>query len=113
MSGPVSPECPPCDPDRAKAFVVGDRILDDESLHPLRVGQCHAKANRPTVVLHVKRVVRQSQRLRELVYCGSDVVEGIIELLRVWPVAMSEARVIGRDKVITIRESGEERLEHP
>src|SRR5262249_2084647 len=113
MSGPVSPECPPCGPDPAKAFVVSDRMLDDESLHPLRAGQCHAKANGPSVVLHVKRVMRQSQRLRELVYHGSDVVEGVIELLRVRPVAVSEARVIGRDKVITIRESGEERLEHP
>ena len=90
---------------------MSDRILDDVSLHPLRVCQCHAKANRPTVVLHIQRVVRQAHRLREIVDHGRDVVERIIEQLRVRPVAVSEARVIGRDKVITIGKPGEERLE--
>ena len=41
------------------------------------------------------------------------VVEGVRELLRVRPVAVSEARVIGRDKVTPIGKPGEERLEHP
>jgi len=49
----------------------------------------------------------------QIIHHGSDVVEGAIELFRVRPVAMSEARVIGRDKVITIGKPGEERLEHP
>ena len=42
-----------------------------------------------------------------------DVIEGIREFFRVRPVAVSEARVIGRDKMIAIRKAGEERLEHP
>src|SRR5262249_36878029 len=49
----------------------------------------------------------------QIIHHGSDVVEGAIELFRVRAVAMSEARVIGRDKVITIGKPGEERLEHP
>jgi hypothetical protein len=92
---------------------VSDRILDDESLHPLWVCQYRAKADRPAVVLHVKRVVRQTHRLREIVDHGSNVVEGIVEPLRIQPVAVSEAWVIGRHKVITIGEPCEERLEHP
>ena len=41
------------------------------------------------------------------------VIERIREFFRVRPVAVSEARVIGRDKVIAIGKPGEERLEHP
>ena len=113
QAAPVCPECPPRCPDRSEAFVVSDRILDDESLNPFRMCQCHAKANGPAVVLHIQRVVRQAHRLCEIVDHGSDVVERIIEPLRVRPFAVSEARVIGRDKVITIGKPGEERLEHP
>ena len=40
------------------------------------------------------------------------VIERIRELFRVRPVAVAEARVIGRDQVIAIGEPGEERLEH-
>ena len=95
----VRPECPPCRPVRSKAFIVGDRILHDQSLHTLRVCQRHAKTNRAAVVLHVERVMRQSQRLREIVHYGRDVVESVIELLRIRPVAMSEARIIRRDQM--------------
>ena len=48
-----------------------------------------------------------------MLHHGRDVVEGVRELLRVGPVAVSEARVIGRDQVIVIGKPGEERREHP
>ena len=41
------------------------------------------------------------------------VIERIREFFRVRPVAVSEARVIGRDQVIAIGKPREERLEHP
>jgi hypothetical protein len=41
------------------------------------------------------------------------VIERVRELLRVRPVAVTEARVIRRDEVIAIGDPGEERLEHP
>src|ERR1700722_14900714 len=41
------------------------------------------------------------------------VIERIREFLRVRPIAMSEARVIRRDQVITIGKPGQEWLEHP
>jgi len=40
------------------------------------------------------------------------VIERIRECLRIRPVAVSESRVIGRDKVIAIGKPGEEGLEH-
>src|SRR5258705_2109894 len=42
-----------------------------------------------------------------------DVIERVREFFRVWPVTVSEAGVVGRDKVIVIGKRGEERLEHP
>ena len=42
-----------------------------------------------------------------------DVIERVREFFRVWPVTVSEAGIIGRDKVIVIGKLGEERLEHP
>ena len=95
MSRTIRPERSPCCPDRPKAFVVSDRILDNESLHPFRVCQYHAKANRAAVVLR------------------GDVIEGIREPIGVRPVTVSEAWVIRRDKMIMIGKSSEERLKHP
>jgi len=59
-----------------------------------------------------RRVARQTYRLREIVDHGSDIVEGVIELFRVGPVAVSKTRVIGRDKAIAIRKPAEERRHH-
>ena len=49
----------------------------------------------------------------EVIHGFGDVIERVREVFRVWPVTVSEARVIGRDKVIVIGKLGEERLEHP
>ncbi len=89
------------------------RVLDDESLDPLRMGQGHAKTHRAAVILHVQRVAREPERFGEVIYDLGVVIERIRELFRVRPVAVSEARVIGRDKVRAIGKPGEERLEHP
>src|SRR6266853_4482257 len=40
------------------------------------------------------------------------VIKRVGEFFRVGPIALPEARVIWRDKVILIRKPGEERLEH-
>ena len=81
---------------------MGHRILHDERLHPLWVGQGHAKADRPTVVLHVERVARQANSQREVVHDRSDVVKGVVELLRIWPVAVAVARIIWRNQMISV-----------
>jgi len=47
---------------------MGNRILHDESLHPLRMCQGHAKADRPSIILHVDRIVRHTERFREAVH---------------------------------------------
>ena len=102
LSSPVRPEGSPGRPVRPKTFVMSNRILDDESLHTLRMRQCHPKTDRPTVVLHVKRVVRQTERLREVIHHGGDIVEGVIKLFGVGPVAVSVTRVIGSNQTVVI-----------
>jgi hypothetical protein len=87
-------------------------VLDDERLDPVRMGQGHAKTHGAAVVLHVQRVAREPEPLGEMIHDLGVVIERIREVFRVRPVAMSEAAVIGRDKVIPIRQPGEERLEH-
>ena len=76
------------------------------------MSQGHAKADGTAVVLHVKGIARASKRFGKVIHDLGDVIEGICELFRVRPVAMSEARIICRDKVLLIRKPGEERLKH-
>jgi hypothetical protein len=70
------------------------------------------KTDRATVILRVKRVAREPERFGEMNHDFGDAIERVRELFWVRPVAVSEARVIGRNKVIAIRKPGEERLEH-
>ena len=70
-------------------------------------------AQKAAVVLHVRRVAREPERFGEVIHDFSVVIERIREVFRVRPVAVSEARVIGRDEMIAIGKPGEERLEHP
>ena len=89
-----------------------DRVLNDQRFDALRMCQGHAKADRPAVVLHVKRVPRQIHRLGELIHHLGDVVEGVGELLGVGAVAVPEAGVVGSDQVELVGQPGEQRLEH-
>jgi len=92
---------------------VRHRVLGDESLDPFRMGQGHAKTHRAAVILHVERVARKPERFGEVIHDLGIVMERVREFFRVRPVAVSEARVIGRDQVIAIGKPGEERFEHP
>ena len=78
-----------------------------------RMGQGHAKTHGAAVVLHVKRVAREPKSFGEVIHGFGDMIERVREFFRVGPVAVSEAGVIGRDKVIVIGKPGKERLEHP
>ncbi len=83
------------------------RVLD-----PFGMGQDHAEADGSAVVLHVERVAREAERLGEMIHHAGDVIEGVREFFWVWPIAVAEARIIGRDEVVAIGKAGEERLEH-
>src|SRR5882724_2680614 len=109
----IGPKGPPRLPIRPQAFVVRHSVLDDESLDPVRLGQGHSKTNRAPVILHVKRVAREPERFGKMIHDVGIVIERICEFFRVRPVAVSEGRVIRRDKVVAIGKPGEERLEHP
>ena len=111
VRGAVGPEGAARLPVRAEPLVVRDRVLDDERLHALRMCERHAEADGPAVVVHVERVARQPERLREPVHELGDVVERVRELLRIRPVAVPEARVVGGHEAVAVRQPGEERLE--
>ena len=108
----IGPKGAPRFPVLAETGVVCYRVLDDESFDPVRVSQDHAKADGATVILHVEGEAGETERFGEVIHDFRDVIEGVRELFRVRPVAVSEAWVIGRDKVIAIGKTGEERLEH-
>src|SRR5436305_322170 len=76
------------------------------------MSQGHAKTNGAAVVLHVERVARESERFGEVIHDLGNMIERIRESFRVRPIAVSKARIIGRDKTIAIGEPGEKRLEH-
>src|SRR5437879_2949410 len=82
-------------------------------IHARRMNQDTAKAHGAAVILHVKRVAREPKSFREVIHDFGDVIERVRELFRVWPVAVSEAGIIRRDKVVVIGKLGEERIEHP
>ena len=56
-----------------------DRVLNDKRLDPLWVGKRHTEAYWAAVILHVKRVMRQTDRLGEVVHHRRDMVEGVVE----------------------------------
>src|SRR6266851_3999360 len=104
----IGPKGSPRLPIRPQTFVVPDSILDDERLDALRMSQGHAKTDRAAVILHVNGAAREPERFGKVIHDLRIVIKRIRELLRVWPVAMSEAGVIGRDQVIAIGKPGEE-----
>jgi hypothetical protein len=112
VGGAVGPECSTRYPVDAEAFIVGDGILDYESLDALGVRQSHAKADGAAVVLHVEGVTREADGLREAFHDGGDVVECVGELRGVGPIVVTESRVIGSGEMIAIGEAVEERLKH-
>ena len=108
----IGPKGAPRFPVLAETGVVCYRVLDDESFDSVRVSQDHAKADGTTVILHVEGEVGETERFGEVIHDLRNVIEGVREFFRVRPVAVTEARVIGSDKVIAIGKTGEKRLEH-
>ena len=113
VGGAIRPKGAARLPDCAQTLVMRDRVLNDQRLDPLRMRERHAEADRAPVILHIERIARQADRLDEVVHDRGDVVEGVGEGLRVWPVAMPESRIVGRDQMVAVGKPGEERLEHP
>ena len=81
---------------------MGYGVLNDERFDTLRMRQDHAETYRAAVILHVKVVAREAERLGEVIHDFGDVVEGVGEFFGVRPIATPEARIIGRDEVIAI-----------
>src|SRR6266481_9237547 len=108
-----SAQKPACFPNRSQTFVVRNGVLNNERLYSVRMNQDHAKTHGAAVILHVKRVAREPKSFGEVIHGFGDVIERVRKFFRVWPVTVSEAGVIGRDKMVVIGKLGEEGLEHP
>ena len=68
-----------------------------------------------TLNVRLPRLIQKRELVSPQIRIVHDVgqlIERIGELFRVRPVTVSEARVIGRDKMIAIGKPGEERLKH-
>src|ERR1700730_5098917 len=108
--GPKSAAEVPVFPETA---LMRHSILNDERLNALRVSKSQAKANWPTIVLHVEAVMCQAQRFGHMLHHGRDVVEGVRELGMIRPIAMAETRIIRSDQVIAVGQALQQRLIHP
>ena len=84
---------------------MSHRILHDEGIDALRMCQRHAEAYGPPIVLHVECVSAQAKYLREIIDDPSDVVEGLVKLLWVRPIAVAKTGIVWRDQVVLVRES--------
>src|SRR5271157_1980672 len=74
--------------------------------------QYHSEADGATVVLHVERVARDSERLSEMVDDLGTTIERVRELLRVRPVTVSEPRIVRRDQMIAVGQPRKKRFKH-
>jgi hypothetical protein len=83
---------------------VGDGILDHEGADLLGMGDGEPKAHGSAIVLHVKDIAPQTERLGEIPNYGRDMVEGVDKLLCTRRVAVSESGVVRRDKMVLRRE---------
>jgi hypothetical protein len=81
----AAPKAPP------QALVVGDRVLDDEGLDPVRTREHHAKAHGAVIVLRVKRVAREPEHFGEINHDLGAAIERVGEFFRVRPIAVPEA----------------------
>ena len=75
---------------------------------------CHrqSKAYRCSVVLHVKRVLRQSELHGKFVDDLGQVVEGVRELVVQRHRAVAKAGIVGREDVILVPQRGYQHAEH-
>src|SRR5260370_6581357 len=108
--GPKSAAEVPVFPETA---LMRHSILNDERLNALRVSKSQAKANWPTIVLHVEAVMCQAERPGHMLHHGRNVVEGVRELGMIRPIAMAETRIIRSDQVIAVGQALQKRLIHP
>src|SRR5258705_1202812 len=102
-----------CLPKRAQALFIRDRVLDNDGADTLWVAERHAKADRPTIILHEQNVVRDPKLCRKFVRHLREIVESVLEVGWRGRAAVAEAGIIGGDEMIFVGEKGQQRLPHP
>src|SRR5204863_31803 len=70
IRSPIGPKGPPRLPIRPQAFVVRNRVLNDESLDPVRMGPGHAKTHGAAVALREtgKHRAQRGELKKRIVY---------------------------------------------
>jgi hypothetical protein len=61
--------------------------------------------DRPAIVLQVQHIARHPKRLGKASHNLDQVIECIGKFFRVRPIAVTELRVIGRDKVVAMADT--------
>ena len=95
-----------------KAFFVSIAILADDGGDLLRVGHRQAPADRCAVVEHVDRIAIQALFDREGIDDGSHFVERVVECDALFDRRLPEARQVGGDHAVALRQDRDQVPEH-
>ncbi len=87
-------------------------VLDNDGLNALGIRQGQTKAYRTTVILQKKAVLIKSKQLGEFIDHLGEMIESVVELLRVGSIAMSEARIVWSNQMIGVGEPSQQWLVH-
>ena len=82
-------------------------ILYYQSLDSLWMAQGHAKTDWTAVVLHKKRITPQFEHFGEMIHDHGESIECVREFLRIRPIAVSEAGIVGGHEMKAIVNPGE------
>src|SRR5208282_3623192 len=74
----------------AQAFLIGIGILNDESLHPLRMRQDDAEADRPAVVMKIEDAFADLELLEKIADRFRQVIKGVCIRRGWWRVTLTE-----------------------
>src|SRR5260370_697020 len=113
VGGTVGPKSAAEVPVFPETGIMRHGILNDQRLNALRVGKSQPKANGPAIVLHVEAIMRQAERLGNMLHHCRNVVEGVREFCMISPIAMAETRIIRRNQVIAVGQALSQRFSGP
>src|SRR5882757_6037815 len=106
--GPILRDAGPL---RAQALLIGVGILDNESLHPIRMLQNHAQTDWPAVVMKEEDAFVDLELIEEIVGRLGKMVESI--RIGRWQrgITLTEARKVRCDQMIAWCKQWDERIE--
>src|SRR6516164_9680400 len=98
-------------PLRAQTLLIGVGILDDESLHPLRMRQEHAETDRPAIVMKVEGAFADFELIEQVIHRRRQMIKCVRIGRWWWSLALTEPRKVWCHQMITGGKQGNERIE--